>query len=1321
MIRFRYKFKLFYVFVFIISLMLFSTCFIVKAEDSVETKPTIYSEDKTVTQGDYFYPYIKAKDFKNIGSLELFIYYDSSKLTLNYCNTSSLLSNEFVSINTDTIGEIKVYVASINGISGSGNLLRLSFRVNDDALIGNSKVNIAVGDANLTDLSLVNIETNSFNINIKEKDVVKNIINFSSNTIESMSYNKSFTVKYYVNGVTYNFSSAEFNIAYDANLLKYESISIGNVLNKLNGSLVSVNASSKGNIKVSFAALEGVPNYISESNNLFEVKFTVINNVDDNAFITLSCAQMYDIELNDIHPQTYEKQIKITKVLPNIGFSDYYGYDNEFELDLVASKELNLAAGDFVIDYSKYNLSCIDVEKTLDSSMIVYNIIKDENGNETGKIKLSFLYSGGITENQVICKIIFKPKYTGNFSVTLSGTGLKDGNYKDIDLSYIDKSAKVSIEHKYEKVEYLAPTCTNSGHEAHNACVYCGYSSDKVTISSLGGHLYEYHNAKSPTCTENGWYSYNTCSRCDYTTYNERPKLGHNYNSIVTNPTCEDKGYTCHTCSRCNDTFTDEYVDEKGHNYGEIQYVWNSNYSTLTAKRVCLNDSNHIESETVQSTYTIVKKSTCLEDGLGKYESKGFKNVAFTKQTYEVVLTKLGHDLIKHSSKDATCTEIGWDLYYTCSRCDYSTYKEISPLGHDYSFIISKPTCTEDGFTTHNCNRCNDKYIDSYVERLNHNYDKYVSNNDGTHYHICKNDNNHIESFNCNFGDWIIITNPGEFTDGLKKRICCDCNYVEELVIPCLHEHIYSNVTVDKEPSCTDSGLKSRHCTINNCADFIDQTIIPKTGHNYIDIITSPTCLEDGYTTHTCDKCNEEFVDSIVSAIGHKYGEVVYTWSDDHLMLTAKHICINDQAHFEEETVKASYKITKEASCEMYGSGLYTSDLFINKSFSVQTYEVAIEKIGHNYSEVKSNNDSTHSLICANDSSHINIEECKFGEWVLILAPGAFTMGLEERKCSICLFVETRDIPELHEHIYSDEFTIDKNATCTERGIKSKHCIKDNCNSVIDETIIEAIGHSYGEVIYEWQNDYSELTACTTCLNDSSHPLTEIVSTSYSVVLEPSCTENGTGIYVSNEFKNKEFEVQTTEVSIDALGHNLIHIEGKPATCTEIGWDAYDKCSNCNFSSYVEIARLDHDYELIVTEPSCIEEGYTTHTCVMCKYEYVDSITNALGHNYNNIVTLPTCTEEGYTTHICNYCDSEYIDSYTSKINHIESDWIIDKEATKKEEGSKHTECTECGEVINKSSIPTIQKSGCKNNSIIKLITLMNVLIVCFFIRRRFV
>ena len=34
----------------------------------------------------------------------------------------------------------------------------------------------------------------------------------------------------------------------------------------------------------------------------------------------------------------------------------------------------------------------------------------------------------------------------------------------------------------------------------------------------------------------------------------------------------------------------------------------------------------------------------------------------------------LGHDLVHHDAKAATCTEIGWNAYNTCSRCDYTTY-----------------------------------------------------------------------------------------------------------------------------------------------------------------------------------------------------------------------------------------------------------------------------------------------------------------------------------------------------------------------------------------------------------------------------------------------------------------------------------------------------------------------------------------------------------------------------------------------------------------------------------------------------------------------
>ena len=47
-------------------------------------------------------------------------------------------------------------------------------------------------------------------------------------------------------------------------------------------------------------------------------------------------------------------------------------------------------------------------------------------------------------------------------------------------------------------------------------------------------------------------------------------------------------------------------------------------------------------------------------------------------------LDALGHDYVDHEAKAATCAEIGWEAYQTCSRCDYTTYKEISALGHDW-------------------------------------------------------------------------------------------------------------------------------------------------------------------------------------------------------------------------------------------------------------------------------------------------------------------------------------------------------------------------------------------------------------------------------------------------------------------------------------------------------------------------------------------------------------------------------------------------------------------------------------------------------------
>ena len=44
----------------------------------------------------------------------------------------------------------------------------------------------------------------------------------------------------------------------------------------------------------------------------------------------------------------------------------------------------------------------------------------------------------------------------------------------------------------------------------------------------------------------------------------------------------------------------------------------------------------------------------------------------------------------------------------------------------------------------------------------------------------------------------------------------------------------------------------------------------------------------------------------------------------------------------------------------------------------------------------------------------------------------------------------------------------------------------------------------------------------------------------------------------------------------------------------------------------------DHNYESVVTAPTCTERGYTTHTCLVCGDSYTDAYVDALGHSFED-------------------------------------------------------------------------------------------------------
>jgi len=81
-----------------------------------------------------------------------------------------------------------------------------------------------------------------------------------------------------------------------------------------------------------------------------------------------------------------------------------------------------------------------------------------------------------------------------------------------------------------------------------------------------------------------------------------------------------------------------------------------------------------------------------------------------------------------------------------------------------------------------------------------------------------------------------------------------------------------SDYTVDIEPTCTEAGSKSIHCT--RCGEPKEDVIIPALGHDWnadYTVDKEPTCTEAGSKSIHCTRCGEPKEAVVVPALGHDY------------------------------------------------------------------------------------------------------------------------------------------------------------------------------------------------------------------------------------------------------------------------------------------------------------------------------------------------------------------------------------------------------------------------------------------------------------------
>ena len=227
-------------------------------------------------------------------------------------------------------------------------------------------------------------------------------------------------------------------------------------------------------------------------------------------------------------------------------------------------------------------------------------------------------------------------------------------------------------------------------------------------------------------------------------------------------------GATCSRKARCSRCYQ-QYGELKEHSWGEWKSNADGHWRSCTQCSAEEAKIPHSFSEHLKSEATCVSPAVWLRT----CADCGYQCETFGKET-----NPDNHDLVHHEAKAPTCTEIGWNEYDTCTRCDYTTYAELPALGHDYQKTVVQPTCEKGGYTRYTCSRCKDSYTENPVKKLLHWYGEWSPNGDGTHSADCRREGcKHTGKVECEMFDYRLLFADAE---DYAFELCPVCGEVSD-------------------------------------------------------------------------------------------------------------------------------------------------------------------------------------------------------------------------------------------------------------------------------------------------------------------------------------------------------------------------------------------------------------------------------------------------------------------------------------------------------------------------------------------------------------
>ena len=378
--------------------------------------------------------------------------------------------------------------------------------------------------------------------------------------------------------------------------------------------------------------------------------------------------------------------------------------------------------------------------------------------------------------------------------------------------------------------------------------------------------------------------------------------------------------------------------------------------------------------------------------------------------------------------------------------------------------------------------------------------------------------------------------------------------------VQCVHSYTSSTVAA----TCTTDGSITYTC--GKCGRSYSE-VIPATGHTPGAAVTenavAATCTADGSydTVVYCTACGAELSrqTTVVPATGHGWDEGALTTAPDCVTEGVKTYTCSACGETRTETVAALghdmvYTPNKDATCTEPGEA---ASAWCSRCDYVEEAGGVIPALGHEWEETARveadcTTEGSISYTCSRcgETRTETIAAIGHAYTTVVTPPACTAPGYTTYTCGNCghSYVGEQTPPAGHRY----EGTVTA-PTCTEAGFTTYVCAVCGDSYVGDET--PAAGHDYGDG---------------------------------SVTKIATCTEAGVRTYTCAVCGD------SYDAEIPALGHELQHHEAKLASYTSVGWDAYDECARCGYTTYHEYPILKRegisDYETFLKNLLLLEQ-----------------------------------------------------------------------------------------------------------------------------------